>query len=194
MPRPRGHDPDAVAEALLRAFCARGFEATSFSDLEAATGLDRAQLSRTYGSKKELLLLAMGRAMDARHQEHLAPLAERGGLREIRALLVAIAAFAGTEEGRLGCLVCNTCSESIAAEDEQVQELIRLHFERIEKTFASALKNAVAAGEVDLDRAGIRRSARLLYGVMVALLVLSKAGESPAKLRDMAHQAVDSIG
>ncbi|MEM9304856.1 MAG: TetR/AcrR family transcriptional regulator [Pseudomonadota bacterium] len=193
MPRPREHDPDAVKDALALTFLRFGYAGTSFSELEAATQLNRAQLSRSYGSKKRLFLNALSRTMDWRYEEHLRPLATHGGLDEIRNLLLAIAGSGQSEEGKLGCLVCNTCREAIAMTDPDVRKLIQLHFRRVEDAFAGALGNAVAAGTLNMSEDDIRRSSRLLYGIKITLLVLTRAGETPSVLRDIALQAVHSI-
>lgn len=192
MPRKREHDPARVLQGLVAAFRACGFEGTSFSDLEAATGLDRAQLSREYGDKRTLFLTAVGQVVEANFERYLEPLA-RGGVREIRQMLLMICDLAGTEEGRLACIVCNTCREPIAATDPDVAALVDKHFRRLEDAFAAALRNSVASGEIRMSNTQLRRAARHLYGVQVSLMVLLRAGEPRAVLRDIAIQALDSL-
>lgn len=194
MPRRREHDPEHVLNGLIAAFSAKGYEGTSFSDLEAATGLDRAQLSRTYGDKRKLFLTAVEQIIAWGFAEHLKPLSEHGGIREIRQMLLMICDMAGTPQGRLGCLVCNTCREAIATTDPEVSALVDKHFRRLEKAFSAALQNSVAAGEIQMTNAERRRAARHLYGVHVSLMVLLRAGEPRAVLRDIAMQALDSLG
>ncbi|MEM1023118.1 MAG: TetR/AcrR family transcriptional regulator [Myxococcota bacterium] len=194
MARSIGHDPEVVRDGLLSAFLHGGFDGTSFSDLETATGLDRGQLSRMYGSKRDLFLIALRRTVAQQHEEWFRPVAEQGGIREIRELLLSIAGIQAVDGGPIdGCLVCNTCREPIATNDPEVKRLIHLHFASVEKTFSSALKRSVAHGELSLDKADVRKSARMFYGVTVGLLVLVRAGEAPSTLRDIAQRAVASI-
>lgn len=193
MPRKRQHDPSRVLQGVVAAFRARGFEGTSFSDLEAATGLDRAQLSREYGDKRTLFLTAVDHIVQTSFEMYLEPLAQSGGVREIRQMLLTICDLAGTEEGRLSCLVCNTCREPIAATDPDVAALVDKHFRRLEDAFAAALRTSVASGEIQMSNARARRAARHLYGVHVSLMVLLRAGESRAVLRDIAIQALDTL-
>lgn len=193
MGRPREHDPQLVTEGVVRAFHSGGYENTSFSDLETATGLDRAQLSRCYGSKRDLFILALERTLEIGWTQHLEPLAERGGIKEVRQFLMIVPNLVGTEAGEVGCLVCNTSHEPIAASDPQVRALVKKHFKRIEKSLGSALRNAANSGEIRLKNAEIRRVARLLYAVHVSLMVLLRSGESRAVLRDIANSAVDGI-
>ena len=193
MPRKREHDPAHVLQGLVAAFRERGFDGTSFSDLEAATGLDRAQLSREYGDKRTLFMTAVDHVIESGFEQHLRPLAEGGGIRQIRQLLFMVCDLAGTEEGRLSCLVCNSCREPIAATDPGVAALVDKHFRRLEGAYAGALKNSVASGELQMSSAQIRRAARHLYGVHVSLMVLLRAGEPRAVLRDIALQALKTI-
>lgn len=193
MPRKREHDPADVLKGLVAAFRERGFEGTSFSDLEAATGLDRGQLSRQYGDKRSLFVTAVDHVIESRFEQYLRPLAQGGSIRQIRQMLLMICDLAGTEEGRLSCLVCNTCREPIAATDPDVATLIDKHFRRLEDAFASALKNSVASGELQMSSAQIRRASRHLYGVHVSLMVLLRAGEPRAVLRDIAIQALSTL-
>ncbi len=193
MPRRREHNPEHVLNGLVSAFSELGYEAASFSDLEKATGLDRAQLSREYGDKRTLFLTAMERMTDAAFSAYLQPLAQHGGIREIRRMLLSICDLAGTEQGRIGCLVCNTCREPVALTDPDVISLVDKHFRRLEGAFASALRNSVAAGELTMMPADIRRVSRHLYGVHVSLMVMLRAGETRAVLRDVVLQAIRSI-
>jgi AcrR family transcriptional regulator len=193
MPRKREHDPAHVLQGLVAAFRERGFDGTSFSDLEAATGLDRAQLSREYGDKRTLFLTAVDQVVESGFEQYLKPLAQSGGIRQIRQMLLMICDLAGTEEGRLSCLVCNTCREAIAATDPDVAALVDKNFRRLESAFAAALRNSVASREIQMSSAQIRRASRHLYGVHVSLMVLLRAGEPRAVLRDIAIQALATL-
>jgi len=56
MGRHRAYDVDQVIDAALHAFWARGFEATSISDLVDVTGVNRASLYAGFGDKRGLFL------------------------------------------------------------------------------------------------------------------------------------------
>jgi AcrR family transcriptional regulator len=49
-----GFDSEAVVAAAIVAFWAKGFEATTLSDLEAATGVDRSSIYNSFGGKEGL--------------------------------------------------------------------------------------------------------------------------------------------
>lgn len=193
MPRPRQHEPEHVKRRLIAVFTERGYAGASFSDLAAATGLDRAQLSREYGDKRGLFLLAL-QEMDVimRHAQ-LDRLAESGTAKDIRQLLMTMCQQADSPRGRLGCLMCNSARESVAAEDPEVSAVIRGHFRRVESSYRAALHNAIAAGEIGLPAGRTRQAARVLLGIHIALLVLLRAGESKALLREVATGALDAL-
>ncbi|MEM8645620.1 MAG: helix-turn-helix domain-containing protein, partial [Pseudomonadota bacterium] len=52
---------DEALEAAMRAFWQRGYEATSLSDLEAATGLNKSSLYNAFESKEALFVRCLER-------------------------------------------------------------------------------------------------------------------------------------
>ena len=59
MARPREFDESAVIDRAMQQFWAHGYEATSVDDLCAVTGLNRSSLYRAFGSKRDLLDIAL---------------------------------------------------------------------------------------------------------------------------------------
>ena len=59
--RNKNADLDRALRAATRAFLERGFAATSMSDLVAATGMNRAGLYSSFGSKHQLYITALAR-------------------------------------------------------------------------------------------------------------------------------------
>lgn len=59
MPRPKLYDRDTVLANALGIFWDKGFEATSLSDLMAATGLNKKSLYNEFGSKDALFYCAL---------------------------------------------------------------------------------------------------------------------------------------
>ena len=59
MGRPRSFDNIAALEAAMKAFWLKGYEATSFDDLEKAMGLRRTSIYNAYGNKRKLFQSAL---------------------------------------------------------------------------------------------------------------------------------------
>ena len=59
MARPREFDIEEVLTKVLDAFWLHGYDATSMSDLERATGIAKGSLYKGYGDKKSLFTQAL---------------------------------------------------------------------------------------------------------------------------------------
>lgn len=59
MARPRGYDRETVLAAARDLFWERGYDATSITDLEQCTGLNRSSLYQEFGSKDGLFEAAL---------------------------------------------------------------------------------------------------------------------------------------
>ena len=193
MARTRQYDDLAARQGLVGAFLNKGYTATSLSELEAASGLDRRQLYNGYGDKKALLKQALEDFAEEAQQVYLGPLfADQAGLKEIRDLLMFFVDASVEPRGRLGCLVCNTARETVATDPEIKPHMDRF-FGLIEEGYAHALSCAAARGEIDMDDEMIRRKSRLLFSTHVSLCVLARAVTDQATLRDMAEETYAAL-
>ena len=64
MARPREFDEEAVLDAAVQCFWARGYESTSVKDLMEATGLTAASLYNAYGDKRAMFRTALDRYIE----------------------------------------------------------------------------------------------------------------------------------
>ncbi|MFI8822628.1 TetR/AcrR family transcriptional regulator [Streptomyces sp. NPDC053431] len=190
MARTKEFDPDAALQAALELFWARGYEATTMSDLVAHLGIGRASLYATFGSKHELYLKALERYLETRDPRIMAELSAPGpALPAVRALVRRFAAEAGTDGLRqCGCLVTNSAAE-LAPHDAAVARRVELSWEQVETLLHSALSRARAQGELPADR-DPRALARMLLVLLQGLRVVGKASSDPARVRDAAEQAL----
>ncbi|MEM1248555.1 MAG: TetR family transcriptional regulator [Acidobacteriota bacterium] len=177
----------------MLAFWEKGYAATSVSDLEERTGLDRRQLFRESKNKRELFVRALTDFAAISVERDLELLERRGGLASIRRVLRQVAAQAGQEPGRFGCLVANTCREPIAMSDPEIARLVTQHLRKIEAAYGAALVRAAADGEIAGGTERQRRSSRHLLAIHMSLLLLVRAGESKALLADVVEAAVSAL-
>lgn len=188
MPRPREFDPELAVDAALDAFRARGYEATSLTDLLQATGLARQSLYNAFGDKHALFLLCLRRFADE-GVGALAAALDTGPVRTaIRAVFERTLA-APREELRRGCFVLNSAAE-IGARDREVASLAASTLARQERIFADALRRGVRSGELRLTPRAVEQLSRFLMGSLQALRIVARADPASPALADIARAAL----
>ena len=183
MARPREFDEDRVLESALEVFRAKGFDGTTLSELEQATGLGRGSLYGAFGDKRALFLKVLGRYLTSSLDERLAVLHLPGSGRDaIIALFRGIARDASCDRERKGCLVTN-CSVELADRDPDLACQAARGFDRFEQAFATAIRVGQSRGEIAVGRDPVRL-ARFLTIAMEGMLVLARVRPDPAWLDD----------
>ncbi|MEM1186690.1 MAG: TetR family transcriptional regulator [Planctomycetota bacterium] len=193
MGRPRNYDEHHARMGAMRAFWRSGYEGTSIVDLEAATGVGRRQLYNEHGDKRGLFLRAMADFESATADLLLKDLeAPDAGLREVLDALPLLIR-SGLRTNTLGCLLCNTACESIGVTDDEVRNRILTFWHRMDVAYASALRNAVAAGDIRMTARRIERVARRFRAAHVAICLMRRAGEPEPVLIDVAREAAEAV-
>ncbi|MGE0880891.1 MAG: TetR/AcrR family transcriptional regulator [Acidimicrobiia bacterium] len=166
--RPRAFDVDAVAEAALRLFWERGFEATSLEDVTERTGVNASSLYAAYGSKRGLF----GAALDRYRQfvgEALVVLAEGDrGLDDVIEFVSWVRRGITSSDMPSGCLMVNSMVE-LGATDPELAEVAAAHRDRIRSALREALRRAERSGEIE-RRTGAFRALVVeaaLFGALV---------------------------
>jgi TetR/AcrR family transcriptional repressor of nem operon len=192
MARPREFDETEALEAALQLFRAKGFEGTTLSELEHATGLGRASLYGAFGDKRALFLKVIGRycetAMEAQLEGLRAPGAGRSA---ILAVFHEIARVACADRQRKGCMVTN-CAVELADRDPDFACVAARGLDRFEQAFAAAIRTAQAQGDIPPDR-DPARLARFLTVCMEGMLVLARIRPDPAWLDDAAAEVAEAL-
>lgn len=193
MARTKEFDPDAALQAALDLFWARGYEATTMSDLVEHLGVGRASIYATFGNKHDLYMKAMDRYLETRDPELVKELSTPGpALPAVRGLVRRFAAQAATEGERLnGCFVTNSAAE-LAPHDVAVARRVELSWEQVETLLYGALTRARAGGELPADR-DPRALARMLLVLLQGIRVVGKASTDPGRVLDAAEQALELL-
>ncbi|MGA5064643.1 TetR/AcrR family transcriptional regulator [Streptomyces exfoliatus] len=193
MARTKEFDPDAALDAALGLFWARGYEATTLSDLVEHLGIGRASLYATFGNKHDLYLKTMDRYLETRDPGMVEELSAPGpALPAVRGLVRRFAAQASADEERLnGCFVTNAAAE-LGPHDTTVARRVELSWELIETLLYAALTRARAGGELPADR-DPRALARMLLVLMQGIRVVGKVSSDPARVRDATEQALSLL-
>lgn len=170
MARPRSFDETAAMDVVVRQFWARGFEATSVRDLEAATGLGMTSLYNAFGGKRALFRAALAHYSERqtgeclRELEHLSSPAER-----IRTFVAQLIEAALDDPDRMGCLVINTAIE-LGPHDPEIAAIVAGHLDVVEAFFRRNFEAAQQAGEADLSVSpadAARSFSTLMFGLRV---------------------------
>ncbi|MEM9244758.1 MAG: TetR/AcrR family transcriptional regulator [Cyanobacteria bacterium P01_F01_bin.153] len=192
MAKTRQYDEAQVRRGAVQVFLQKGFASTSLVDLEEATGINRRQIYNDLGDKRSVFLAALKDFSRMAGQEFLAPLDREGAaIADIEAILKHLVQCAVSERGRLGCLMCNTAREVVAA-DAEVNELVSQFFRRIETGYRNALENAQQTGELPEEEEP-KQLARLFLSLHISLCVMARSGESVEVLEDAVAAALGRI-
>ena len=174
VPWEKSFDVDRVLDTAMRAFWARGYEATSMQDLVDCTGINRGSLYATYGGKRALFLAALRRYIEWMRDDLLAEIAERFGPREaIRQSFLVFAAGRRSYGGQRGCFVTNTALE-VAPHDREVAKVVARVQKQIEVHFAALIGKGKALGEIP-SHVDPATAAQGLLASFIGLAVLARS-------------------
>lgn len=191
MGRPKNFDEQEVATRAMVAFLERGYEATSLTVLEDATGVDRKGLYNAFGDKEGLFIVALQRWVKTGSERHI-NLAEAEGaaFREITAVFDFIVGYSQTDMGQYGCLVCNSVREPIG-ESVKVRPVLQAYLTRVQASFHHALTNELHG--VDVPAQAIDKLANGLLGTFVGAFVLARAPVGAQVLADFVGLSLDQL-
>jgi TetR/AcrR family transcriptional repressor of nem operon len=180
MARPREFDVEKVLHEAMGLFWEKGFEGTSFVDLEARTGIKKASLFAAYGDKRSLFLKALAAYQEVARESTRAVLRNGSPREAIRRWFAAAAGVAKGECAHRGCMQVNSIVE-LGPHDAEVAALAREHAELVVDAVAEAIARGQKAGEVRTDVA----AKTLAKYLMTALSGLSVGGKSGMTGRDV---------
>jgi len=184
MARPREFDVETVLREAMQVFWEKGFDGTSFADIEERTGVKKASLFAAYGDKRTLFM----KALTSYHEAGLAAAREalgKGSPKEAIRKWLQKGVVGGAAEGcnRRGCFGVNSVVER-ALRDSDVLSLTREHVDRLVAIVGEAIERGQRDGEFRTDV-----SARLL----ASYLVTAAQGLSVAAKAGMSFEDVDGV-
>jgi TetR/AcrR family transcriptional repressor of nem operon len=189
MARTKEFDCDRALEGALRVFWRKGYEATSIQDLVDATGVNRASLYETFGTKRKLFRKALERYAGSKHNVAQATAETEAGMARIRAAL-ELAAEQTLKDGR-GCMIVNAIVER-AGQDREMRRIGARTRAQLEDFFAGSLAEAERRGEI---RSGQDRKAlaRFLTNALFGLRVVAKTGGEKEEIRAIVRTTLERI-
>lgn len=185
MVAPRKFEEGDVLDRLRDSFWMRGFAATSLSDLEADTGLNRSSLYATYGDKTNLFLAALKRYGETISSKARKILANSDGFSAVSEMLRARARRVADPSTPEGCLMTRAVIE-LGSEESELGQSLRTKSGNSETGITAAVVRAQEQGAIDpsLDPQCV---ARLLAAVNHGMCVVHSGSGDRAAPRQIAE-------
>ncbi len=193
MPRHREFEPEEALDRAVELFWQRGFFDSSMDALVGQTGVSRRGLYSVFGNKHDLFLAALNRYQQTFGREMFAPLLEEdASLGHLHQFLENVAHMAASEQGQLGCFVCNTAID-LGPHDADIQRNVLNYFDWMKCQFARVLKNAIKAKELSSDF-DVDHYARFLVGVFEGVVVLARVQAELGFIYALLRTAAEELG
>jgi len=173
--RPRSFDETEALEAVMDVFWNKGYEATSMTDLMAATGLHKGSLYQAFGGKHSLFIRALSEyvvQLGATMKDSLtSPDRSVDGLRNSMYRQIDLSL---KEDGSSkGCMALNTLVET-APHDPDVMAVLKGAFKMRLKLIGEAISRAQSEGDLRNDIPGNRLT--LIFATFEAGLMAELKG------------------
>lgn len=194
MARPREFDLDMAVDRAMRLFWSAGYEEASLSELLATMKISKGSFYKAFNDKQSIYLTALQRYDETVIGEAVSWLRspENGsGRNRIFDLFRKVESSAATEDGRLGCFLCNAMVDKAAAGGE-IEKRLQAMVGRFENAFYSALEDE-AANCPEIPQSFLRETARGLLSLYFGLQVLGRAGMASGMAADCIRQAARLI-
>ncbi len=193
MVRPREFNAEDALEKAMQLFWAKGYEATSLSDLTAAMGLSKSSLYDTFGCKHELFLSAMDRYNETVAARFASAVIDgagdwRAGIADVFDCFLNDMLGEGDKRG---CFVNNAAVE-LAPHDAAVAARVATGLAHIEETFYRAVSKGQEVGDI-LPARDTRALARYLTMSLNGLIVLAKTDPERVALDHVVEIVLEAL-
>lgn len=174
MARPREFDEQAVLDAAIQCFWARGFEATSMRDLIDCMGITSASVYNAFGDKRSLYRKALAHYLESSFGERVVRLESTLAPRQaIETFFVEIIDRSMADALHRGCMMVNSALEAVP-DAPDAQEIIDDFLTRAEAFFFRCVEAGQADGSISRSQSATDFSG-LLLGVLLGIRVLARA-------------------
>jgi len=193
MPRAKGYDETEVLDRATRAFWARGYEATSMSDLVKATGLHRGSLYAAFDDKRGMFLESLRHFDKAYRADFFDSVArEHAGKDAVIAAFRGVGRQAAAGDTPGGCLLVNTTLE-LSPHDPEVRHFVDSALREVEEFFFTQIESAKRDGSMSGSVAP-RQTAQALLALFLGLRVLTRTGPNAAAAKAIVAQVETMLG
>ena len=192
MPWEKAFDVDEAIDRATEIFWAKGYEATSLSDLLKATGINKGSFYNAFGSKKQLFTLSLLKYEREQHRATLYRLSQlEDPVAAITNLFDALIAQSLGDEEKKGCLLVNTALD-LPNLDEDTGDTVKSGMADIEAFFKQQIELGHQTGAIPKSVNPAVASIGLV-ALVVGLRVLARGVFSKDQLQAIKSQAIDLI-
>jgi TetR/AcrR family transcriptional regulator, transcriptional repressor for nem operon len=189
MPWVKEFDEDAAVTRAMKIFWAKGYHATSMSDLVAAMNITKGSIYNAFESKEALFALAL---LQYDREHRVSSLAQLDQLDApflaIQTLFDSLIEQSQTDVKRRGCLLVNTALE-LPNQTKEIQRLVTLALLDFESFFLRTVLVGQNRHEiaVELDP---KETAQWLLAQVVGLRVLARGAFQLDRLKSIRSQVL----
>lgn len=193
MGRSKEFDTTLVLHKAMEIFGHYGYEGTSLQNLLDGLGIARQSLYDTYGTKKDLFILAVKHYVNEKSAAAVSILERPGSVKEsVAAIFKEIVTVLKDEQRRNECFILHSAIDQVPHNPE-IAQLFRQDSDRLEEAFYTALVRARQQGELTDRQHDLRALARYLYHARYALTQAAKLSTNPAVLDDIAAVTLSAL-
>ncbi|TDQ63674.1 TetR family transcriptional regulator [Maritalea mobilis] len=192
MPWKKNFDLDEATSKATEVFWAKGYEATSITDLVNAMEVNKGSLYNAFGSKKDLFIRSLLQ-YDRLYRQRL--LTEMGAIDDPKAAIMALfdrmIEESEADSQRKGCLLVNTALD-LPNHDPDVQKMVKAALLEFEQFFETCVKRGHQQGTIS-QMVDAQVAAKSLLALVVGLRVLARGVFDRSCLTAIRDQAMKII-
>ena len=185
--RPRSFDRDSALAAAMEVFWAKGFEATSVSDLCEAMGLNPPSLYSAFGDKERLFIEAVDRYLNSNRES--CPYGEEPTARAAIEKLLTYAAHQFTDSAHPhGCLMM-MATTTAANSSEALRKLIAAKRASGRENMRARIRRGMEEGDVPRE-ADAGALTDFYFTILTGMALQAREGATRARLLATVEQAL----
>jgi len=192
MARTASYDRDAALDAAMALFWAKGYNATSLKDLEAALQMRPGSIYAAFRNKETLFKAALDRYAD-RTAEELHSLIDNAPspLSALQAHLRGMAQLDPCDRPSTACMMVKTLLE--LPQGTGLRDVVTTHLGQIEGIIADALHRARSLGELPPE-CDPERLARRIQTYIFGLKIQAQRETDSERMRRLCSDLAEEIG
>ena len=192
MPWEKTFDIDEAIDRAMDVFMAKGYQATSLSDLMNTIGIQKGSFYNAFGSKRKLFSQCLLKYDREQHRATLTELENLGDpIAAISSLFDKLIEQSLADKDRKGCLLINTALD-LPNQDTDTVNAVKKSLAVIETFFKNQIELGHELGSIPKNRDS-KTTAKGLTALVAGLRLLSRGVYSHGDLKAIKLQALDLI-